>query len=323
MDKPMSTSNPQSNTDTADFKQLYPSVICIMGPTASGKTSLAIESAKALNGEVVSVDSALVYTHMNIGTAKPDKAEQAGIKHHLIDIISPELSYSVADFIRDVQNAINDILAKGKLPILAGGTMMYFNALINGLNEMPASNPAIRKQIGDMTLNQVHCKLREVDAISAQRINQSDSQRLSRALEVYMVSGKSLTHWQSLEKKQLPFNFLQFSIMPQERSTLHKLIEQRFDHMLANGFVPEVEALLARFSLHSDLPSMRSVGYRQVWQYLRGEYNIDEMRERGIIATRQLAKRQVTWLRGWQDLTQLKSGDHNNLQRLVQKVGAS
>ncbi|MFT6267373.1 MAG: tRNA dimethylallyltransferase [Alphaproteobacteria bacterium] len=300
-----------------------PSVLCIMGPTASGKTSLAIETANALNGEVISVDSALVYKHMDIGTAKPSSEEKNGVAHHLIDIISPEMSYNVADFIRDAQNAIHAIMAKGKLPILAGGTMMYFNALVNGLNELPSSDPVIRQQISEMSLQDVHKQLKEVDSQSALRINQSDSQRLTRALEVYMVSGKSLTVWQGQQKKQLPFNFSQFSIMPSERSVLHTLIAQRFDKMLARGLVQEVEQLLMRYSLEPNMPSMRSVGYRQVWQYIKGEYSREEMRERGIIATRQLAKRQITWLRGWQNITPLESGDHNNLQRLVQIVGAT
>lgn len=300
-----------------------PAVLCIMGPTASGKTSLAIETAKALNGEVISVDSALVYKHMDIGTAKPSGKEQNGITHHLIDIISPETSYSVANFICDAQNKIHAVMAKGKLPILAGGTMMYFNALVNGLNELPAANSVIREHISEMSLHEVHQQLKEVDPTSALRIHQSDSQRLSRALEVYMVSGKSLTDWQAKQKKQLPFNFTQFSIMPTERSTLHALIAKRFDQMLEQGLVQEVQQLMCRYSLHCDMPSMRSVGYRQVWQHLKGEYSHREMREKGIIATRQLAKRQVTWLRGWENITHLESGDHNNLQRLVQKVGAT
>jgi tRNA dimethylallyltransferase len=308
---------------SANANNDLPTVLCIMGPTASGKTSLAIETAKALNGEVISVDSALVYTHMDIGTAKPSVKEQNGIIHHLIDIISPETSYSVANFIDDAQNTIHAVMAKGKLPILAGGTMMYFNALVNGLNELPAANQAIREHISEMSLHAVHQQLKEVDPISALRIHQSDSQRLNRALEVYMVSGKSLTHWQAKQKKQLPFNFSQFSIMPTERSTLHALIAKRFDQMLERGLVQEVQELLCRYSLHCDMPSMRSVGYRQVWQHLKGEYSRREMRERGIIATRQLAKRQVTWLRGWENITHLESGDRNNLQRLVQKVGAT
>jgi len=298
-------------------------VICIMGPTASGKTSLAIEAAASLNGEVISVDSALVYTDMNIGTAKPSIAEQQGITHHLIDIISPELAYSVADFMRDAEMAINKVLARGKLPILAGGTMMYFNALINGLNKMPAANKLVRERISEMPLNEVYKQLCEVDPVSAQRINENDRQRLTRAYEVYSTSGKSLTYWQNQQKNKLPFKFHQFSIMPSERSTLHTLIEKRFDLMLSNGLVNEVKQLLDKYQLHPDLPSMRSVGYRQVWQFLTNEYTHEQMRERGIIATRQLAKRQVTWLRSWQDINPLISGYSNNLQTLIQKVGAT
>lgn len=294
-----------------------------MGPTASGKTSLAIETAKALDGEVISVDSALIYRDMNIGTAKPSIAEQSGIKHHLIDIISPEQSYSVADFMRDLEACVEQVLNKGKLPILAGGTMMYFNALINGLNELPAANNLIREQVNEMPLSDVYQELMKVDAASAQRINPNDRQRLTRALEVYLVSGKSLTYWQSSKKKKLPYDFFQFSIMPVERSELHKLIEQRFDIMLANGFVDEVKHILNKYNLHPDLPSMRSVGYRQIWQYLNGEHTPQQMRERGIIATRQLAKRQVTWLRSWQENNTLISGDTNNLKILIQKVGAT
>jgi tRNA dimethylallyltransferase len=260
---------------------------------------------------------------MNIGTAKPSLAQRDGVVHHLIDILSPQFSYSVADFMRDAQCAIDKVLAKGKLPILAGGTMMYFNALVNGLNEMPASDASIREQISHMDLSEVHKQLTAVDVQSAKRINQSDAQRLTRALEVYMVSGKPLTYWQGLKKIKLPYRFMQFSIIPQERSALHKIIQHRFDDMLTAGLVSEVEYLLSSFNLDPDMPSMRSVGYRQVWEYLQGKLDYDEMREKGIIATRQLAKRQLTWLRGWQQITPLKSGDSNNLQRLVQKVGAT
>ena len=305
------------------LKDTNPPVICIMGPTASGKTSLAIEAAKALNGEVISVDSALVYNDMNIGTAKPSVEEQNGVTHHLIDIISPEVSYSVADFMRDSELAINKVVAKGKLPILAGGTMMYFNALVNGLNKLPAADDAIRQHINKMELSAVFAELSKIDSTSAERINANDRQRLSRALEVFMVSGKSLTYWKSQQKNKLPFEFHQFSIMPSERSVLHQLIELRFDLMLKNGFVKEVEELCKKYKLHADLPSMRSVGYRQIWQYLQGELSYPEMREKGIVATRQLAKRQVTWLRSWQNINLLNSGDSQNLQILVQKVGAT
>lgn len=305
----------------------HPKVLCIMGPTASGKTSLAIETAKALHGEVISVDSALIYKDMNIGTAKPSEQEQSGIKHHLIDIVSPELSYSVADFLKDAKASIDDILSRDKLPILAGGTMMYFNALIKGLNELPPANAQIRaniqKDIEERGLEAVHNELAKVDEVSALRIHPNDPQRVTRALEVYLSSGKSMTQWQQSEKNSFPFDFVQFSIMPEERAQLHKNIELRFDQMLALGFVKEVQTLLQKYHLEPDMPALRSVGYRQVWQHLQGELNYAQMRDRGIIATRQLAKRQVTWLRGWDDVFELKTGDKSNINKLVQKLGAT
>ena len=310
-------------TEDSSVESPLAKIVCIMGPTASGKTALAIQAAKALNAEVVSVDSALVYKDMDIGTAKPNAQEQDGVMHHLIDIISPQDSYSVARFMQDTQHAITQIIAKGKLPILAGGTMMYFNALVNGYNELPASDAITRERISEMTLVQMHELLSKVDPVSALRINPSDGQRLGRALEVYMVSGKSLTHFQTKEKIHLPYTFHQFSIMPAQRDTLYKQIQRRFDTMLKLGLVEEVEHLLKRYQLEPDMPSMRSVGYRQVWQYLKGEYSEQQMREKGIIATRQLAKRQLTWLRSWQNISLLETGDRNNLQRLVQKVGAT
>jgi len=314
------------HTNTPLPSQL-PQVVCIMGPTASGKTALAIEAAKALNGEVVSVDSALIYRDMNIGTAKPTLEEQDGVAHHLIDIVSPDISYSVADFLRDATQAIEQILARNKLPILAGGTMMYFNALINGLNELPASNAltraSIQDEIEEKGLLAMHQKLLSIDPTSAARIHENDSQRITRALEVYETSGKTMTQWQGLEKKRLPYNFIQYSIMPTQRETLHNNIALRFDQMLADGLVEETRQLCQKYNLYPDMPSLRSVGYRQVWQHLQGELDASEMRERGIIATRQLAKRQVTWLRGWPDLITLDSANKSNINKLVQKLGAT
>jgi len=304
-----------------------PLAVCIMGPTASGKTALAIDLAKALNGEVISVDSALIYQDMNIGTAKPSPQEQDGIKHHLIDIMSPEQSYSVADFLRDAQSCIEDVLVRGKLPILAGGTMMYFNALIKGINQIPESNAQVRleiqSQIEKNGLSALHKQLQSIDPVSAGRIHENDPQRITRALDVYLSSGKTLTEWQSLEKSKLPYRFTQASIMPSERSQLHTNIAMRFDKMLAQGLVDEVKALLSKYELQPDMPSLRSVGYRQVWQYLQGNMSEAEMRERGIIATRQLAKRQVTWLRSWENLLSLETGDDNNITRLVEKLSAT
>lgn len=302
-------------------------VICLMGPTASGKTGLAIELAKQLDGEVVSVDSALIYRDMNIGTAKPDTAEQAGIVHHLIDICSPEQSYSVAQFIEDVNHCVKDIQARNKQAILAGGTMMYFNALLNGLNELPQSDQKVRARIQhdieQQGLDAVHATLAQVDPVCAEAIHPNDPQRIMRALEVYYISGQTMSQWRNKEKTAASFDYSAYSIMPLERSTLHQLIELRFDTMLKNGFIEEVKELLTKYELEPDMPSMRSVGYRQVWQYLRGELSYEEMRERGIIATRQLAKRQLTWLRGFDNLTGLTTGNVQNLSIVVENLGAT
>jgi len=301
-------------------------VITLMGPTASGKTSTAIELAKLINGEVISVDSALIYKDMNIGTAKPSLDEQQGIRHHLLDIIAPEDSYSVAEFKRDCVANIEDVLARKKQPILVGGTMMYFNALINGLSSLPQSDLNIRAglqdEIANKGLNVMHEELAKVDPQSAQRIHQNDSQRITRALEVFRLSGKSISQWQAEKPDPLPYHFEQFSIMPMQRSDLHQRIERRFDIMLSQGFEQEVVNLMAKGTLNTDMPSMRSVGYRQMWQYLEGHIDANEMRERGIIATRQLAKRQVTWLRGWQELSALDTHASNNIDIILKKLGS-
>ncbi|MDT0596195.1 tRNA (adenosine(37)-N6)-dimethylallyltransferase MiaA [Glaciecola petra] len=298
-----------------------------MGPTASGKTALAIELAQALNGEVISVDSALIYTHMDIGTAKPSIGEMQGVPHHLIDILSPQDTYSVADFLRDTEVCLQDILSRGKLPILAGGTMMYFNALVNGLNNLPAQDIKIRQSIqadiDDIGLINVHAKLAQVDPLTAAKIHPNDPQRTIRALEVYLSSGKNMSEWQSEQKSHANYNFVQFSIMPNDRSQLHEKIAQRFDQMLANGFIDEVQGLRKKFDLNEDLPSIRCVGYRQVWQHLEGMLNKDQMRERSIIATRQLAKRQITWLRNWQNIIEMESENDKNLALVIEKVSAS
>lgn len=299
-----------------------PLVLCLMGPTASGKTSLAIDLAKQLNGEVVSVDSALIYKDMDIGTAKPTLSEQDGIPHHLIDICSPEHSYSVADFVGDVTKIIDSLHARNKMPILAGGTMMYFNALVNGINQLPATDQSVREQVKQMPLDEVYQQLQQHDPATAERLHASDTQRLGRALEVYLATGKPLSEWQQQQKLTFPYSFFQCAILPTKREILHQQIELRFDQMLRQGLIEEVETLLKKYQLDPDMPSMRSVGYRQVWQYLRGEYCRDEMRERGIIATRQLAKRQLTWLRSWPELLTLESGNLQNLQRVIEKMGA-
>ena len=299
-------------------------VIAIMGPTASGKTGLALDIAAKVESEVISVDSALVYKGMDIGTAKPTQEEQEGVVHHLIDIIDPAQSYSVSQFVNDTNALIGDILARGKVPILAGGTMMYFNALINGISPLPKSDEKIRDEISQQAQrlgwSKLHDELRGVDPISGERIHPNDPQRITRALEVYRSTGKTLTHWQQQEGEKCPYNIAQFAIAPADRAVLHERIATRFDMMLEQGFEKEVVKLYERSDLHEDLPSIRSVGYRQMWQYLDGQLSYAEMRERGIIATRQLAKRQLTWLRGWEQVTWLDTFANDNLTKITAKV---
>ncbi|GAB5392303.1 MAG: tRNA (adenosine(37)-N6)-dimethylallyltransferase MiaA [Alteromonas macleodii] len=299
-------------------------VIAIMGPTASGKTGLALDIAAKVESEVISVDSALVYKGMDIGTAKPTQEEQAGVVHHLIDIIDPAQSYSVSQFVNDTNALIGDILARGKVPILAGGTMMYFNALINGISPLPKSDEKIRDEITQQAQrlgwSKLHDELRGVDPISGERIHPNDPQRITRALEVYRSTGKTLTHWQQQEGEKCPYKIAQFAIAPADRAVLHERIATRFDLMLEQGFENEVVKLYERSDLHEDLPSIRSVGYRQMWQYLDGQLSYAEMRERGIIATRQLAKRQLTWLRGWEQVTWLDTFANDNLTKITAKV---
>jgi tRNA dimethylallyltransferase len=310
--------------NVSNAKGTLPQVITIMGPTASGKTALAIDLAKSINGEVISVDSALIYRHMDIGTAKPSVEEQDGIKHHLIDIVEPEQSYSVAEFCSDTIDCIDDILQRGKVPILAGGTMMYFNGLIKGLSSLPNADEKVRAQIqlfiDQHGLQAAHEKLKEIDPESGMRIHQNDPQRIMRALEVYTLTGKTMTALQAVKPEPLPYEFVQFSLMPEDRALLHQRVEQRFDLMLQNNFEQEVKELRKNTKLHVDLPAIRSVGYRQMWQYLDGEFDYPEMREKGIIATRQLAKRQITWLRGWEGAIPLETGNIKNIELILQYI---
>ncbi|MDO4627141.1 MAG: tRNA (adenosine(37)-N6)-dimethylallyltransferase MiaA [Pasteurellaceae bacterium] len=280
-----------------------PLALFLMGPTASGKTDLAIRLHQSLPVEVISVDSALIYKGMDIGTAKPDAKELAQTPHRLIDIIDPAQSYSAANFRQDALQEMHDIRAKGKIPLLVGGTMLYYKALLEGLSPLPQADEQLRQQIEQRALQQgwhtLHQELAKIDPISAQRINPNDSQRINRALEVFYLSGKSLTELNQQQGEPLDYDILQFAIAPQDRSILHQRIEMRFHKMLEQGFQQEVETLFARPDLHIDLPSIRCVGYRQMWEFLRGDYDYNEMIFRGICATRQLAKRQITWLRGW------------------------
>ncbi|MFL6607940.1 tRNA (adenosine(37)-N6)-dimethylallyltransferase MiaA [Pseudomonas alvandae] len=313
-----------------------PPAIFLMGPTAAGKTDLAIELTKVLPCELISVDSALVYRGMDIGTAKPSKELLAEFPHRLIDILDPAEAYSAADFRRDALQAMAEITARGKIPLLVGGTMLYYKALVDGLADMPAADPEVRAQIEEeaarLGWQALHEQLAAIDPESAARIHPNDPQRLSRALEVYRVSGQSMTALrqrqsaQSTEAaasglQQLPYTVANLAIAPADRQVLHRRIEQRFTLMLEQGFIDEVVALRERSDLHAGLPSIRAVGYRQVWDYLDGKLTSAEMRERGIIATRQLAKRQFTWLRSWTDLHWLDSLDCDNLPRALKYLG--
>ena len=290
-----------------------PPVIFLMGPTASGKTHLAIELAQCLPVDIVSVDSALVYRGMDIGTAKPTPAEQAMAPHRLIDICDPAEPYSVADFYRDVRIEIQQIVAAGRTPLLVGGTMMYFKTLLDGLSAMPASEPLIREQINREAAEkgwpELHRELKAIDPDYAAELHPNHSQRIGRALELYRLSGKTMSHYRESQASDRWFmedyRPLQIGLIPPDRSVLHQRIEKRFLTMLEQGFVDEVRALRDRADLHSDLPAIRAVGYRQVWDYLAGDYDYTAMIAKGVAATRQLAKRQLTWLRGWPDLLEL------------------
>ena len=280
-----------------------PLAIFLMGPTASGKTDLAIQLRQQLPVEVISVDSALIYRGMDIGTAKPSKAELALAPHRLINICDPAESYSAANFRTDALREMQEISAQGKIPLLVGGTMLYYKALLEGLSPLPSADEKVRSEIEAKAAligwGGLHQELSKIDPISAQRINPNDSQRINRALEVFYLTGKTLTELTVQKGEALPYDILQFAIAPEQREVLHLRIEQRFHKMIELGFQQEVEKLYRRPDLNENLPSIRCVGYRQMWEYLRGDYDHDEMVFRGICATRQLAKRQITWLRGW------------------------
>ena len=285
-----------------------PCAIALMGPTASGKSAYALELAERLGGEIVSVDSALVYRGLDIGAAKPTREEQARVPHHLMDLREPWQPYSAAEFATDARIAIDAIVARGRIPILAGGTGLYFRALLEGLADMPHADENVRASItADADLRgwaALHADLAEVDAEAAARIHATDAQRIQRALEVHRLSGRSITSWQREARGQrLPLKVLRLVLSPPDRAVLHERIEQRFDAMLAAGFLDEVRALrgLPELRAHPhplDLPAIRAVGYRQAWQFLDGGCDAATFRERAIAATRQLAKRQFTWLRG-------------------------
>ena len=280
--------------------------VCIAGPTASGKTGLALALAERLPVEIISVDSALVYRGMDIGTAKPSAAERAAVPHHLIDIRDPTQTYSAADFVRDASQRVDEIRARGRLPLLVGGTMLYFRALWHGLDELPPADPATRRQLEARAAREgwpaLHAELARVDPATAARLAPGDSQRIQRALEVWQLTGRPLSvlhTTKSIAGGAMPAPaWPLFSLEPGDRAWLHARIAERFDQMLAAGLVDEVAALRARGDLTAELPAMRCVGYRQVWDTLDGRAPLATLRERGIAATRQLAKRQLTWLRG-------------------------
>lgn len=301
-------------------------ILCLMGPTASGKTALALEIAKQIPAEIISVDSALVYRQMNIGTAKPTPEELAIAPHHLIDIIDPLESYSAADFRADALALIPEIQAKGRLPILVGGTMLYYKALIEGISPLPEADAEVRLQIegeaAQIGWDGLHQQLAVFDPVAAARIHPNDPQRINRAIEVYRLTGKSMTELTETKGEPLPYAVRQFAIAPQERSMLHERIAQRFELMLQQGFEQEVKQLYQRGDLHPGLPSIRCVGYRQMWEYLDGLVTYDEMVYRGIAATRQLAKRQLTWLRSWPNLQWLltESCPKENLQAVLKSL---
>ena len=279
-------------------------VIFLMGPTASGKTDVAIELCRQHPCEIISVDSSLIYREMNIGTAKPTAAVLADSPHALINIRNPDEQYSVAEFCNDANCHIDEILRRGHTPLLVGGTIMYFHALQFGLSELPATNDKIRQQIeAEIQLKgaaALHARLRQVDATAAARIHPNDRQRIQRALEVFENTGSTLTAWQQKPKFiRDDLDIHTWGLFPEDRAWLHQNIEQRFDSMLKHGAVEELQALRQNWTLSPSLPSMRCIGYRQLWSYLEGDITYAEMREQGIAATRQLAKRQLTWLRGY------------------------
>lgn len=309
------------------IQHFHPPAIFLMGATAAGKTKLAVALSQELPVEIISVDSALVYRGMDIGTAKPNVEELKRAPHRLINIRDPAQSYSAADFRRDALNEMTAITAAGRIPLLVGGTMLYFKALLEGLAPLPPANPKIRKAIEKeaKTLGWagLHQQLQKIDPIAANRIHPNDPQRLSRALEVFLISGNTLTELTKISGEALTYQVHKFAISPLNRALLYQRIEQRFYQMLTDGFEQEVRTLFARVDLHRNMPSIRCVGYRQMWSYLSDEIDYNDMIFRGIVATRQFAKRQITWLRNWPDIHWVNSDQPvAALDSILQVIGA-
>lgn len=306
-----------------------PLAVAIMGPTASGKTAAALEVARHIPCEIISVDSALVYRGMNIGTAKPSADELAAVPHHLIDIIDPAQSYSVAQFRDDAIRLVMEIVGRGRLPLLVGGTMLYFKGLTGGLDDLPQANPAIRAQLDEEAARigwpGMHEKLAALDPETATRLKPNDAQRVQRALEIIQLSGQPMSQLLAQRPQtKLPFDLLPIALEPSDRSVLHARIATRFDAMLQGGaLMHEVGALRARGDLHLGLPSMRCVGYRQTWEYLDGDYDLKTLHDKGIAATRQLAKRQLTWLRAMPERIVVDCLDENAVMIVWQHIQAA
>ena len=293
------------------------SLICIMGPTAAGKTDAAIALAEAFDGELISVDSALVYRGLSIGAA------QSSYPHHLVDIREPCDIYNAADFVADAKQVVDDVRSRGRRPILVGGTMLYFKALLEGLDDMPGTDLAVRAEIeaeaGEKGWPELHAELERIDPETATQLHPNHSQRISRALEVYRQSGVPMSEWRKGAKAG-GYDALCLALAPADRAVLHARIAERLDVMMSEGFLDEVAALRARGDLHTDLPSIRAVGYRQLWSYLDGEVSLDEALDRALAATRQLAKRQLNWLRGWSDLHWIDSSQKNANETLHDSI---
>ncbi|HET9701275.1 MAG TPA: tRNA (adenosine(37)-N6)-dimethylallyltransferase MiaA [Burkholderiales bacterium] len=305
----------------------HPPAILILGPTASGKSALAMEIARALPVEIISVDSGQIYRGMDIGTAKPGAQERAAVPHHLLDILEPDEAYSAGRFRDDALALMREISGRGNVPLLAGGTMLYFKALLEGLNELPQADPAIRRAIDAMAAEAgwpaMHLELARVDPDTAARIAPNDAQRIQRALEVFHVSGRPLSQLlQGPKRVHLPYRLIRIALLPSDREALHQRIARRFDDMLDRGLIAELRRLRETHRLEPDMPSMRCVGYRQTWTYLDGKFDLRALREKGVAATRQLAKRQLTWLRPMQGLMQFDCLAPDLAQRALAQLRA-